>query len=126
MPGTWHSGIKNKVKQFFHIFIVYLPIVEMNRYLLAALYVMAGCAVTIPLKAQESIGILKADRCRLVITNTLKVVAVYLEESEEKCDSSTAQPSKGECFPISYEYTTGGQIGTLCHVTHKIRAPGND
>lgn len=96
----------------------------MNRYLLAALYVMAGCAVTIPLKAQESIGILKADRCRPVITNTLKVVAVYLEESEEESDSSMGQVADGECFPISCAYTAGVEIGNLCHVTHKIRAPG--
>lgn len=96
----------------------------MNRYLLAALYVMAGCAVTIPLKAQESIGILKADRCRPVITNTLKVVAVYLEESEKECDSPIGQPSRSGCFPVSCECTTGVEIGNLCHMTHKIRAPG--
>lgn len=95
----------------------------MNRYLLAALYVMAGCVVTIPLKAQESIGILKADRCKPVITNTLKVTAVYLEERENECDTLMGQSFGCECFPIRCAYATGVEIGNLCHVTHKIRAP---
>jgi len=58
--------------------------VEMNRYLIAALYVMAGCAVTIPLKAQGCGESLRGERCRLIITNTVKVVSVYLEEEEEE------------------------------------------
>ena len=56
----------------------------MNRYLIAALYVMAGCAVTIPLKAQGCGESLRGERCRLIITNTVKVVSVYLEEEEEE------------------------------------------
>ena len=47
----------------------------MNRYLIAALYVMAGCAVTIPLKAQGCGESLRGERCRLIITNTVKVVS---------------------------------------------------
>ena len=54
----------------------------MNRYLIAALYVMAGCAVTIPLKAQGCGESLRGERCRLIITNTVKVVSVYLEEED--------------------------------------------
>ena len=57
----------------------------MNRYLIAALYVMAGCAVTIPLKGSGGCGeSLRGERCRLIITNTVKVVSVYLEEEEEE------------------------------------------
>lgn len=97
---------------------------EMNRYLLTALYVMAGCVVAIPLKAQESTGVLKADKCRPVIASTLKNVAIYWEESEEKCELSIGQLSLSECFLVSCEYTIGIQLGTLCYVTHKIRAPG--
>ena len=57
---------------------------EMNRYLLAALYVMAGCAVSVPLKAQQHGELLKVERCRLVITHTVKVVSVCLDEETEE------------------------------------------
>ena len=40
----------------------------MNRYLIAALYVMAGCVVAVPLKVQGSPEPLRGERCRLVIT----------------------------------------------------------
>lgn len=67
----------------------------MNRYILAALYVVAGCAVTIPLKAPESGALLRVDRCRPAITNTLKVVSVCFEENETAHDLLTGLFSEG-------------------------------
>lgn len=112
---------------------VYLSLVEMNRYLIAALYVMAGCAVTIPLKAQESNEPLRGERCRLMITNTVKVVSTYLEANE-------GESLLGLCAGILTDYfhipVPGCRIkdfhfkrvvrvnnGPLCRTSHRIRAP---
>ena len=65
---------------------------EMNRYLIAALYVMAGCAVTIPLKAQPNGELLRGERCRLIITHTVKIVSVYIGQEEEEQDSCILPP----------------------------------
>lgn len=52
----------------------------MNRYLIAALYVMAGCVVAVPLKVQDKPVSLK-ESCRYpVITNTIKAVTACIEK----------------------------------------------
>lgn len=105
---------------------------EMNRYLLAALYVMAGCAVTIPLKAQTNGEPLRGERCRLIITNTVKVVSVYIEEAQEEQEFCTLPPDyyhfpKVEFSETNYSFDRTIRInaGPLCHSAHKIRAPEN-
>lgn len=103
---------------------------EMNRYLIAALYVMAGCVVTIPLKVQGSPEPMRGERCRLVITDTVKVVSAYL-------DTKIAEQLAGD-LPAAYYYapnlnlssadfsfdrTVHIKIGALCYSSHQIRAP---
>lgn len=104
---------------------------EMNRYLIAALYVMAGCAVTIPLKAQGNAESFRGERCRLVITNTVKVVSVYIEETtKEQIYTNSLLPDYFH-FPKLYIYldnfsldtTVWVKNGSLCPTSHKIRAP---
>lgn len=103
---------------------------EMNRYLLAALYVMAGCAVTIPLKAQANGEPLRGERCRLVITNTVKIVSVCMEEEEVEVDFCGLLPDYFR-FPspeicsvdFSFERIVRIYAGPLCPTSHKIRAP---
>lgn len=103
---------------------------EMNRYLIAALYVMAGCAVTIPLKAQSNGELLRGERCRLIITNTVKVISVYLEQEEEVQDSCNLPPDYSFFPNIGFaqknhifERTIRIHSGSLCRTSHKIRAP---
>ena len=96
----------------------------MNRYLIAALYVMAGCAVTIPLKAQGCGESLRGERCRLIITNTVKVVSVYLEEEEEEqVFCSGLPPDYFLADDFTFDKTVRVNIGSLCRIAHKIRAP---
>ena len=116
----------------------------MNRYLIAALYVMAGCAVTIPLKAQGCGESLRGERCRLIITNTVKVVSVYLEEEEEEQVFCSGLPPDYFQIPVvealaddftfdkivealaddfTFDKTVRVNIGSLCRIAHKIRAP---
>lgn len=103
---------------------------EMNRYLIAALYVMAGCAVTVPLKAQPNGELLRGDRCRLVITDTVKVVSACLEQ-EEKAQKSCRLSRDTMLFAgaetnrtqKAYERRTRVHSGSLCRTSHKIRAP---
>lgn len=102
----------------------------MNRYLITALYVMAGCAVTIPLKAQGNGEPLRGERCRLIITNTVKVMSVYLEEEEEQVFCIGLPPEYFQ-IPIlevladdfTFNRTIRVNIGSLCRTAHKIRAP---
>lgn len=104
---------------------------EMNRYILAALYVMAGCAVTLPLKAQEGNGLLKGERCRPVIASTLKVVTACVEESKAECHfvarlsrnyflQACKFSKQTTIFPV---YFTCCKTIFLSRLTHKIRAP---
>ena len=101
----------------------------MNRYLLAALYVMAGCAVTIPLKAQECGELLRVDRCRPMITNTLKEVISDIED--EACEIISGNVSSDSFHPVLTAYSPQlwgddavcVRIGSLCRTAHKIRAP---
>lgn len=102
----------------------------MNRYLIAALYVMAGCAVTIPLKAQSGGEPLRGDRGRLIITNTVKVVAACLEEEITEQDYFSLPPEYyffppvklDRIYPVrSLSYRI--HSGSLCRTSCKIRAP---
>ena len=101
---------------------------EVNRYLITALYVMAGCAVTVSLKAQGEEGVV--ERCRVVITQTVRTLAVSVEQSQEKqmyCTSLTQEkknPTWGDFQSVfSISFPSRIEIGTLCRTAHKIRAP---
>ncbi len=103
---------------------------EMNRYLIAALYVMAGCAVTIPLKAQQNGELLRGERCRLVITDTVKAVSVCLEQEEKaqkacrlSADNRLFAEAGADRIQKAYERSIRVHSGSLCRTSHKIRAP---
>jgi len=102
---------------------------EMNRYLIAALYVMAGCAVTVPLKAQTGEVSLGGGRCGLMMANTAKIIAVCLEQEEKDFPLSSpdyaALPQGGFASDDSFfDKTVRIGAGTLCWRAYKIRAPG--
>ena len=90
----------------------------MNRYLIAALYVMAGCAVTIPLKAQGCGESLRGERCRLIITNTVKVFCSGLPP-----DYFQIPVVEALADDFTFDKTVRVNIGSLCRIAHKIRAP---
>ena len=103
---------------------------EVNRYLIAALYVMAGCAVTIPLKAQVDGTSVRGERCRQLVTHTVRVVSVCMQQMEEKEEDASLPPDyylfpKPEFSQIDYVFARTVRIhgGPLCRTSHKIRAP---
>lgn len=104
---------------------------EMNRYLIAALYVMAGCVVTVPLKAQGNVEPLRGERYRLIITSTVKVLSNYVE-NEENESLTLGLTSEFVCFadPASFEvsvfypYRTVPEVNIPCSPSNRIRAPG--
>lgn len=103
---------------------------EMNRYLIAALYVMAGCVVAVPLKAQAGPDSLKGERGRLVINTAVRIVSVCLEESasEQRNSSVIAKEEYIPGFEIykkdfSVKKSNWPASGPLCRIFHKIRAP---
>lgn len=103
----------------------------MNKYLIAALYVMAGCAVAVPLKGQGSPEPLNGEKCRLIITNTVKIVSIYLND-ERTPQTGTILCADSFHFPEVSVYTADlffgesdfPKMGTLCLSSHRIRAPG--
>lgn len=106
---------------------------EMNRYLIAALYVMAGCVVAVPLKVQGSPEPLRGERCRLVITATVKVVSQYVTDQEEESISWEVSPEyfwlpdiAADHICFSSAYSIEEQIQFPSYTSHKIRAPGEN
>lgn len=103
---------------------------EVNRYLIAALYVMAGCAVAVPLKAQTEGASLGGERCRLVVTHTVKFVSACMQQERVKTEVPSL-PSDYFLFPqpefsrTDYVFVRTVRIhaGPLCRISHKIRAP---
>ncbi|WP_147625534.1 hypothetical protein [Gabonibacter massiliensis] len=53
---------------------------EMNKYLLAALYVVAGCVVTMPSGGRNESVPVGRDSYRLLISSTQKIITVALEK----------------------------------------------
>lgn len=103
----------------------------MNRYLIAALYVMAGCVVTVPLKVQGSPEPLRGERCRLIVTNTVKVVSEYVGDQEAVELAFDLAPEyfwpadvAVREFVCSLDYREEEKIVAPVYTSHKIRAPG--
>ena len=102
---------------------------EVNRYLIAALYVMAGCAVTVPLKTQvESVSV---ECCRMFVSQTVRT-AVMVSEDIKNNKNRYAWHAPHRYRPVWTELLGGG-IGSecvrieskkLCCISQKIRAPG--
>ncbi len=103
---------------------------EMNRRIIAALYIMAGYAVAVPLEAQTKPESLKAECFRPTITSTIKIIEEYIEEAsvQDVCGQFSDSISFQKCNAISNisfpnrDYRVFGQ--TLCCTSRKIRAPG--
>ena len=53
---------------------------EMNKYLIAALYVVAGCVATLPINVRGGNVSVKTDCYRLLVSSTEKVVTVSTEK----------------------------------------------
>lgn len=102
----------------------------MNRYLLATLYVMAGCAVAVPLKVQENVVPLRVERCRLPQTYTARTICISLNEPStrvtyETVDSHDFSIETGEsCAIIRTASTEMAHVSRFAYSSHKIRAPG--
>lgn len=106
---------------------------EMNKYLIAALYVMAGCVVTVPLKAQGNTEPLRGERYRLVLTTTVKVVSCCIEnEDTDALLFDLAPEFSGSCDPafietaVSDRYKPVDKKISSYFTSHKIRAPGQN
>ena len=52
----------------------------MNKYLIAALYVVAGCVATLPINVRGGNVSVKTDCYRLLVSSTEKVVTVSTEK----------------------------------------------
>lgn len=105
----------------------------MNRYLIAALYVMAGCVVTVPLKVQGNPEPLRGERCRLIITAAVKTVSEYTGD-REVVQAMPDLVSEYNRLPEPFFHETvfsAGYRDSECitateYTSHKIRAPERD
>lgn len=106
---------------------------EMNKYLIAALYVMAGCVAAVPLKAQGNAEPLRGERCRLVLTATVKMAVGYAESehAEAICLDAVAGYA-GAPVPADSGRTFAADCNQadkrkcIYFTSHKIRAPGRN
>ena len=53
---------------------------EMNKYLIAALYVVAGCVATLPINVRGGNVSVRTDCYRLLVSSTEKVITVATEK----------------------------------------------
>ncbi|MGL5681760.1 MAG: hypothetical protein ACRDDZ_01730 [Marinifilaceae bacterium] len=100
---------------------------KMNRYIITVLYVMAGCAVSVPLNAGQQHVAFRGDVVRITVSETSEGIRV---EFEQRCENerfyeendthivSTAPAiqyhvvNENTILKTNYQYTA-----------HKIRAP---
>lgn len=103
---------------------------EMNRYLIAALYVMAGCVVAIPLKVQSNPLSVDRSAYRLIISDTVKVVSSCAEVRDDQYMPCGVLPDElyfpeisiqSKCFSLSRVILSG--ITTFFSSSNPIRAP---
>lgn len=74
---------------------------EMNRYLIAALYVVAGCVATLPVGARGGVMSVGTDSYRLLVSPTEKVISIAFEQKSV----DEIVPGKGDtrgrgCVPV--------------------------
>ena len=53
---------------------------EMNKYLIAALYVVAGCVATLPINVRGGNVSVRTDCYRLLVSSTEKVITISTEK----------------------------------------------
>ncbi len=108
-----------------------MRLMEVNRYLITALYVMAGCVVTIPLKAQEYSEPLKGERCRLIVSNTVKAISICIDRKVQEdipcylpaiCFFSAKTAITSASF-LSFVKPVRFESKIRCYISQKIRAP---
>ncbi|MDL2283007.1 hypothetical protein LJB94_00645 [Odoribacter sp. OttesenSCG-928-G04] len=103
----------------------------MNRYLIAALYVMAGSVVALPLKVQGNPEPFRGERCRLTVATTIKITSDTTEEGEQTfilfdllsgCDYSYDLTQKEVEVVLTDQ--PFGIIQSYSSASNRIRAPG--
>lgn len=103
---------------------------EMNRYLLAALYVMAGCVVGVPLKAQGTALTAERGGYRWVMSDTVKVIPISIDvkkSDHSSCDFICEYQDFREVVTGSKKITSSKEIlsekNTDFQISNPIRAP---
>ena len=104
---------------------------EMNKYLIAALYVVAGCVATLPINVRGGNVSVKTDCYRLLVSSTEKVITVATEKrSTEDFDyGDFYKQNHAETVDAVKVYTTyssvvlpGWKVPEIA--ANPIRAPG--
>ena len=95
----------------------------MNKYLLAALYVVAGCVVTIPSGGRNESVPVGRDSYRLLISSTQKIITVALEKkSVDELALTTISDLIADRFSCSWVALPGFKSPDVA--ANPIRAPG--
>ena len=96
---------------------------EMNKYLIAALYVVAGCVATLPINVRGGNVSVRTDCYRLLVSSTEKVITVSTEKR------STEDFDYGDFYKQSHVETVdavnvlpGWKVPEIA--ANPIRAPG--
>lgn len=104
---------------------------EMNRYLIAALYVMAGCVVAVPLKVEGNSMPSERSAYRLLVNDTVKVISAYADVKAVDNVNIFGLSSDNEYFPkivvynrfFSFSKIILSEIDSVFPASNPIRAP---
>ena len=92
----------------------------MNKYLIAALYVVAGCVATLPINVRGGNVSVRTDCYRLLVSSTEKVITVSTEKR------STEDFDYGDFVKVYTTYSSvvlpGWKVPEIA--ANPIRAPG--
>lgn len=95
---------------------------EMNKYLIAALYVVAGCVATLPINVRGGNVSVRTDCYRLLVSSTEKVITVSTEKR------STEDFDYGDFYNQSHAETVDARKSLyyllVCRSTG-LESPGN-
>ena len=99
---------------------------EMNKYLIAALYVVAGCVATLPINVRGGNVSVRTDCYRLLVSSTEKVITVA---TEKRSTGDFYKQNHAETVDAVKVYTTyssvvlpGWKVPEIA--ANPIRAPG--
>ena len=98
----------------------------MNKYLIAALYVVAGCVATLPINVRGGNVSVRTDCYRLLVSSTEKVITV---STEKRSTDDFYKQNHAETVDAVKVYTTyssvvlpGWKVPEIA--ANPIRAPG--
>lgn len=103
---------------------------KMNRYIITVLYVMAGCAVSVPLNAQHGTELFRGEHLRIIVSESVDGITIeHVSKIKKRCKFYSSQQcdriqKQSEELIVSHYLNIESELKTTFQYhAHKIRAP---